>query len=379
MSVRLIKKYSNRRLYDTQESCYINTDDLRKMIIGFENISVVDAKTGEDITPATVIQIIGELEAQADQKILTKEILFQLVRLYGNPMGAGFAEYFEKSLDIYVRQREFLRDQMQRLINANPLNFMEQMTVNPMKMWEEMSNPFSDKKSSTQEPGAEKSGAPPAIRYNPLKILVISDKISDNLYQTFNRGLFQDISFVISCGDLPAYYLNYIVDMLDVPCFYVPGNHDERFISEPPMGWTPIQNKIISHKGVRIAGMGGSPWYNGKSPYQYHEAQVFWDVQKMRARLLWTRSVDILATHSPAYDLGDIKNSRTHSGFKSYRQFLDKHSPKLFVYGHAHISYGAPRTLEYRSTVLINAFNYWIIDWDEICRRSERLEHKLEL
>lgn len=101
-----------------------------------------------------------------------------------------------------------------------------------------------------------------------MKILLISDVTSPALYDRFDRALFKGVSLVISCGDLKPDYLDFVMSMLNVPCYYVPGNHDERFVREPPLGWIPLDGRLMTHEGVNMMGLGGCMKYK-PGPYQY--------------------------------------------------------------------------------------------------------------
>ena len=168
---------------------------------------------------------------------------------------------------------------------------------------------------------------------------------------------------IISCGDLPLYYLNFLIDAFNVPCFYVPGNHDKQFESEQPQGWVSLDQKIVTHQGITLAGLGGSPFYNGESPFQYTESEMYWRCFKLKAKLLWQKKVDIFVSHSPAVGLGDIKNSRIHKGFKSIKNFLQHQQPKLFVYGHVHLTYGTQRMGIFDETLFVNSYGKYHLNF----------------
>lgn len=195
-----------------------------------------------------------------------------------------------------------------------------------------------------------------------MKILIISDKVDKSLYDYFDRSRFGHVDMIISCGDLPLYYLNFLIDAFNVPCFYVPGNHDKHFVEEQPQGWVPLDQNIVTYKGITLAGLGGSPFYNGESPFQYSEWQIFWQCFKLNARLLWRKKIDIFVSHSPALGLGDISDSRIHKGFKSIRKFIKYHQPKLFVYGHVHLTYGTQRMGIFNDTLFINSYVKYNVD-----------------
>jgi Icc-related predicted phosphoesterase len=196
-----------------------------------------------------------------------------------------------------------------------------------------------------------------------LKILVISDEIAPALYEHFTKDRFQDVELVISCGDLSGHYLEFIISMLNVPCYYVPGNHDEKFVDNPPPGWVPLDDKLICHQGVSILGLGGSRKYKS-GPFQYSDSEMTRRVLRIKLGLwLKKKTIDIFVTHAPAYDIGDIKNS-PHQGFKAFRDILDGYQPKFFLHGHVHLNYTRhPRQMSYGKTKVINGYQYHVFDY----------------
>lgn len=97
----VIKKYANRRLYDSQKSCYITLEDLKNYVLNYTPFQVIDVKTKEDVTKSCLIQIIFEMEC-SNNPLFTREILEHFVRVYGNPMQVFFKEYLEKSFSIFA-------------------------------------------------------------------------------------------------------------------------------------------------------------------------------------------------------------------------------------------------------------------------------------
>ncbi len=96
----LIKKYANRRLYDTQKSAYITLEDLKQYVLNFIPFIVIDAKTKQDVTKSSLIQIIFELEA-THNPLFTEETLEYIIRFYGNPLQSTFREYLEKVSSLF--------------------------------------------------------------------------------------------------------------------------------------------------------------------------------------------------------------------------------------------------------------------------------------
>ena len=114
---RIIKKYANRRLYDATASRHVTLDDLRKLIVGGEQIQVVDDKTGEDLTRATLLQIIAEQE-QFATPVLSTELMETVIRFYGNPVQEMLTRYLEQSVGTVLRQQQALQAQMAKALEA---------------------------------------------------------------------------------------------------------------------------------------------------------------------------------------------------------------------------------------------------------------------
>lgn len=195
-----------------------------------------------------------------------------------------------------------------------------------------------------------------------MKILLVSDKEEPYIWDNFDRERFKDIEMIISCGDLSADYLSFLVTMINAPLFYVPGNHNSDYIKNPPEGCTSIDNKLITYKNIRLLGLGGCRCYNN-SEYQYTERQMKLRILKLKPGIWLKKGFDILVAHSPAYLLGD-RSDLCHSGFASFNELLDRHAPKYFFHGHVHLNYGSKqRIIKYKDTTIINAYGYHILDY----------------
>ncbi len=113
-STRLIKKYPNRRLYDTKTSVYITLVDVKKLVVDGEDFQVVDAKTGEDLTRSILLQIILEEEA-AGAPMFSSDVLTQFIRSYGNAMQGMLGSYLERNMQLFAEMQKSLREQSQKL------------------------------------------------------------------------------------------------------------------------------------------------------------------------------------------------------------------------------------------------------------------------
>ena len=119
-----IKKYPNRRLYDTSQRRYINLDDIRTLVIERQDFEVVDSKTGVNLTKSVLLLVISEFEANEQQSLLTDTLLRQLIRFYGSDMRDFIRKYLEASMAGFVEQQDTLRSMMKSLIEVTPLGLL---------------------------------------------------------------------------------------------------------------------------------------------------------------------------------------------------------------------------------------------------------------
>ena len=126
-----LKKYPNRRLYDTSDSKYVTMDDVRKLIIKGESIEVHDARSDEDITRTVLLQILSEQEAEGHEPVLTNRAIEQIIRFYGDRMGGVVSRYIEQSILTFLDHQDQFRQRMRQLNELNPLNLMRDAFENP--------------------------------------------------------------------------------------------------------------------------------------------------------------------------------------------------------------------------------------------------------
>ncbi len=131
---RIIKKYPNRRLYDTEISKYVTLNDVRQLIIDREPVKVLDAKSKEDLTRSVLLQII--LEQEDGEPIMSAEMLEQLIRFYGDPFQHNFASYLETSVKLIAEQRAKVRNKMGQA--ADPFAMMTSLANRNMEVFKEM-------------------------------------------------------------------------------------------------------------------------------------------------------------------------------------------------------------------------------------------------
>ncbi len=159
---------------------------------------------------------------------------------------------------------------------------------------------------------------------------------------------------VVSCGDLPFDFLEYLVSRLDVPLLYVPGNHDPSLRSTDttwsplrhdvprpgPAGCDNLDGNVEEAAGLRVAGLGGSVRYKPEGVHQYTQAQMAWRALKLDLRLRLrpagnSRRLDVLVTHAPPFGLEPAQDA-AHAGFVAFRRLVTAFRPRLLIHGHVH-------------------------------------------
>ncbi|MBK8181578.1 MAG: polyhydroxyalkanoate synthesis repressor PhaR [Candidatus Competibacteraceae bacterium] len=131
---RIIKKYPNRRLYDTAVSSYITLENVKQLVLERTDFNVIDARTNTDITRGILLQIISEQEEQGNP-IFTTEVLAHIIRFYGDTLQGMMGNYLEKSLQVFVDQQHLFREQMRSLIGKNPLAMMTELVEHNLSLW----------------------------------------------------------------------------------------------------------------------------------------------------------------------------------------------------------------------------------------------------
>lgn len=149
-TIRIIKKYPNRRVYDTYESKYIKVDDIRTMVVDGVNFKVIDSKTKEDVTRSVLLQIIIDQESETNP-LFSSDNLRHFIKYYGQDQSHQFSEYMNQSLAFFHQQQEQFNNSMQELINHNPVNVFSDLTKKNAEIWTNMQNAFFDQMSKSSE------------------------------------------------------------------------------------------------------------------------------------------------------------------------------------------------------------------------------------
>ena len=207
-----------------------------------------------------------------------------------------------------------------------------------------------------------------------MKILAVSDRVLDKLYSGSIRQTYADVDLMIGCGDLPFYYLDFLTSAIDAPLVYVRGNHDEgpQYAADGRVwrdvrGGVDIHGKVVTRKGLILAGLQGSMRYKAHADYMYTEAEMRRVVAQLVPRLLWNRqrlgrALDVLVTHSPAFGIHD-RPDLPHTGFKVFLSFLRLFKPRYHLHGHIHIyRQDEVRETQFEETTVVNVYPYRVLE-----------------
>ncbi len=151
---RLIKKYPNRRLYDTEESRYITLAEVKDLVMNAEPFRVVDSQNEADITRSILLQIIMEQEAGGNP-MFTAAMLERFIRFYGDTAQAAFTTFLDQSLDLFVKQQRMFTEQMQGVWGGNPMEFWMKLGQQNMGFWQDMDALY--KRSGNPDDSSNKS------------------------------------------------------------------------------------------------------------------------------------------------------------------------------------------------------------------------------
>lgn len=205
-----------------------------------------------------------------------------------------------------------------------------------------------------------------------MKILAVSDEVVERLYSLSTSGHFNDIELILGCGDLPYPYLENLLTFLNIPLFYVPGNHDPIYSPENTLahaeGGSNLDLKAVWFKEFLIGGFGGSIRYRPHGTNQHSQTEAYFRALRLLPRLLlnrikYGRALDILITHSPPFGIHD-DDSQSHQGLKAINWLLHIAKPRYHFHGHTHFHRRnlSPSETIRRETKIINVYPYKVIE-----------------
>ncbi len=212
----------------------------------------------------------------------------------------------------------------------------------------------------------------------PVRILAVSDVEDPVLYDHFDPARWASVDLIISCGDLRAGYLDYLVSRLNVPLLYVRGNHDREYAVAPPDGCENIDGRLVTFRGLRIVGFEGSRWYGGQG-VEYHDWQIRLKIWRLGWRLWLAGGVDLVVAHAPPLFCADPAcrqgqanghphqcedaPDRPHRGFAAFRDLILRFQPRYFLHGHTHLGYGrGKRIRQVGTTTVIDCYRHSLLE-----------------
>jgi len=207
-----------------------------------------------------------------------------------------------------------------------------------------------------------------------VKILAVSDETVDWLYSPNARGRLGKVDLILGCGDLPYYYLEYLVTMLDAPLLYVYGNHDPLVeytsaggTKTAPGGGENVDMRCVNHGGLLVAGLEGCIRYKPDGLHQYTQNEMTWRSLVLLPglaanRLMRGRWLDVLIAHSPPLGIHDMPTA-AHTGFHAFLNLMRIFRPRYLLHGHRHQNY-APGATETRwgATTVINVHPFRVLN-----------------
>lgn len=201
-----------------------------------------------------------------------------------------------------------------------------------------------------------------------FRVLSVSDRVEELIYSVNIKKRFSDVDFVISCGDLPYYYVEYIVSALDRPVFFIRGNHAKILehsnsgTRSSPQGAIDLHCRVYEHNEILMAGVEGSIRYKN-GPFQYTQREMWWNVLSMvpgilKNRARYGRYLDIFISHASPWGIND-RPDWPHQGVHAFRWLLEVFKPAYHFHGHIHL-YGpdAVRVVNFHETEVINTYGY---------------------
>jgi Icc-related predicted phosphoesterase len=203
-----------------------------------------------------------------------------------------------------------------------------------------------------------------------MKALAVSDRVMNHIYDSQVRRIYPDVELLIGCGDLPYYYLEFLISSFDLPLIYVRGNHDDKpqYTSDGRIltrvqGGIDLHGKVRMVNGLLCAGIQGSMRYLPDHHLMYTDREMRREILKLLPRWLWAqrrfkRPVDILVTHSPPFGIHD-DTDHPHKGFESFLTLMQLLKPRYLLHGHVHkVGSSIPYRTVYHDTTVINVFPY---------------------
>jgi len=207
-----------------------------------------------------------------------------------------------------------------------------------------------------------------------MRVLAVSDDVIDKLYTPGVRGQLGKIDLILGCGDLPYYYLEYVMTMLDAPLYYVHGNHDPLVeystasgTKTAPEGGENLDLRCVNASGLLLAGLEGCIRYKPTGSHQFTQNEMTLRLLALLPglacnRLVHGRWLDVLVAHSPPLGIHNGPD-HAHTGFRAFLDLMRVCKPRYLLHGHQHRNYGSgPGETHFGKTMVINVHPYRVLD-----------------
>ena len=214
-----------------------------------------------------------------------------------------------------------------------------------------------------------------------MKILALSDEVVEAIYSPRLKDSYADVDLVLGCGDLPFYYLEFIVTMLNAPVYYVPGNHDRlrQYHSDGRVVTRAEGCELLDGAAARmrpafapgpllLAGLGGCLRYNRDASHQYTQSEMWARALGLAPalvfnRLQFGRYLDLLVTHAPPRGIHDGAD-QAHTGFDAFLWLMRVFKPRYLLHGHSHVYRQSTVTAtRYQQTDVLNVYPARLVEW----------------
>ncbi|MBA3468999.1 MAG: metallophosphoesterase [Herpetosiphonaceae bacterium] len=214
-----------------------------------------------------------------------------------------------------------------------------------------------------------------------MRLLSVSDEVIDQLQTANLYNRVGAVDAIVGCGDLPPSYLEFLVSMLNVPCFYVHGNHDapeqraDGTVLLKPQGCQSLDLRVEQVNGLLLAGIGGVLRYR-HGDFQYSEAEwqrrlLLLSIRVMLAQQRYRQRLDVLITHAPPAGLHDGPGA--HRGPQALRRFIERFGPRYVIHGHVHLNYGYgdQSPLQHGRSLIVNTCGYQVLEIEPVAELSK--------
>ena len=212
-----------------------------------------------------------------------------------------------------------------------------------------------------------------------MRVLAVSDKVEPVLYSGVVNERVGPVDMIVSCGDLPFYYIEFLTSMVNRPCYYVYGNHGREIEFQggnwaekrSPLGAMDLHCRTAREGQLLMAGLEGSIRYNTSPKHQYTEGEMLHNIMRLAPSLLYNklrygRYLDVLVAHSPPWGIHDQPDP-AHQGFKVFLNFMRWFKPRYLIHGHIHLyRLDVVTQTRFEETEVINVYPFRVLDLEPL-------------